>query len=360
MTKILYYPMKFGRIIIFTALAAYSFGDRIFAKSNLPEAMQDTAKQIESLWSEGLCETIMVRKKGNPLASIACNGNFGVAQRQKLLDILLKNFFTIKKESYKLRPKNGMYLYQTRYGNQTVYFKLYVRGALDLWPRNPVDGKQIAIYVQNVRASKDLVKWRTLGIPLTFGITFGRSDTHELMQQLSAYGDETWLSIPLEDDNIEIADGNLLNIADALDSERLAAYLGALGDEDQLHGVSPLYCSRFCKNVPALRALFAALRDHNKERELILLDADRHDDSSFYQTGRIMNFRTFRAYMAKNNFCPALSNFLSLKGENAARIMAVDAADETAFRCLHQFAQRQSDSIEFMRISEMSLTNPFR
>lgn len=351
-------------LLTLTLLAFVSPGiARPALQSTLPQALEETTKELEALWAEDACETIVIKKKGYPLASVACNGSYTAAQRQKFVDILLKNFFTVKRETYKLRPQNGMYLYKTTYGNDTVYFKLFVRNAFDLWPKNPVQGKQIALYVQNVRASADLVKWRTLGVPLTFGVTLGRSDSKELIQQVSSYGDEVWLAIPLEDENLDVADGNLLTISEALDSEKLAEYLSILDDDDGIAGASPLYCSRFCKNVPALRALFGAIRDKNDGKEVVLLDADHHTTSSFYETGRIMNFRTFRAQVMpdkKNNFCSTLKGFASLSGANASRVMAVDAADDEAFRCLKEVSRSGKVDLDFVKISSLSVTNPFK
>ncbi len=327
------------------------------------DALQETIQQLESLWGEGLCETVVVKKKGQPLASIACSGSYDHARRAKFLDTLFRNDFRLKSETYKLRPQNGMYLYKPVQSRRTVYFKLFVRNAQDLWPKNPVQGKQAAIYVQNVRSQADLVKWRTLGIPVTFGITFGRSDTQDLIGKLAAYGDEVWLSIPLEDDNVDIADGSLLGISDALNNEKLADYLKVLDDDEGFHGVSALYCSRFCKNVPALRALFSTLKEKNGDKDIIMLDTDVSEASSFYETGRIMNFRTFRAMVASPNkrpFCPAFRGFASLNEASAARIMAVDAGDESAFNCLKKVIRSQPADLEFVKVSQMSVTNPFR
>ena len=327
------------------------------------ESLQETIQQLESLWGEGLCETVVVKKKGQPLASIACSGSYDNARRAKFLDTLFRNNFRLKSETYKLRPQNGMYLYKTVQSGRRVYFKLFVRNAQDLWPRNPVQGKQAAIYVQNVRSQADLVRWRTLGIPVTFGITFGRSDTQDLIGKLAAYGDEVWLAIPLEDDNVDIADGNLLGISDALNNEKLADYLKVLDDDEGFHGVSALYCSRFCKNVPALRALFSTLREKNQDKDIIMLDTDVSEASSFYETGRIMNFRTFRAMVASPNkrpFCPAFKSFTALNEASATRIMAVDAGDESAFNCLKKIIRSQPADLEFVKVSQMSLTNPFR
>jgi hypothetical protein len=326
------------------------------------DAIGETVKDIEALWPEAACESVLVKKKGHPLASIACTGNFDRAQRARFLDVLFKHSFALQTETYRLRPQNGMYLYKTVHQRRAVYFKLFLRNAQDLWPRNPVIGRQIAIYVQNLRTSTDLLTWRTLGVPLTFGVTLGRSDSAELASKLTQYGDEVWLAIPLEDDNIEVADGALLSISDALDSERLAEYLKDV-DEDGIQGISPLYCSRFCKNVPALRALFTALREKNGERELTLIDADPHENSSFYETGRIMNFRTFRAYhtdVSKANFCNSLKSFAFSDKGNASRIMAVDAADTEAFQCLKEVMKKSNGAVDFVRVSQMSVTNPFR
>lgn len=331
--------------------------------TGIEEQMREASTEIEALWGEEACETVYVKKKGYPLASIACSGNYDKSRRAKMLDVLFRHNFVLEKESYKLRPKNGTYLYKTRQGRKSVYFKLYVRDANDLWPRNPVHGKQVAVYVQNLRSHKDLLRWRTLGVPLTYGVTLGRSDTAELLTKLGEYSEETWLAIPLEDDRVEIADGNLLSISDALDAEKLTEYLSVLDGSEGFDGFSPLYCSRFCKNVPALRALLTALREKNAEKETILLDTDASETSSFYQTGRIMNFRTFRAYVTnaeKGNFCSALRSFLALRHESASRILAVDAGDEAAFSCLQQFTRSAAAAPDFVRVSQMSVTNPFR
>lgn len=345
-------------IALFMTAALSSDGGASFS-----DAVQETVKELESLWGEGQCDTIVIRRKGHPLVSIACAGSYDKARRARFLDTLFRHDFRLKHESYKLRPQNGMYLYKTRHERNTVYFKLFVRNAQDLWPRNPVQGKQAAIYVQNVRSAADIVRWRTLGIPVTFGVTFGRSDTQEILSKVASYGDEVWLAIPLEDMNIDVADGSLLPIADALDAEKLGEYLKILDDDEGFHGISPLYCSRFCKNVPALRALFSALREKNQDKEIILLDTDPNEASSFYDTGRIMNFRTFRAMVSsedKRPFCPAFTAFAQLNSASAARIMAVDAGDNAAFECLKKILRSPKADLEFVKVSQMSLTNPFR
>ncbi len=330
--------------------------------TKVQQAITEAVTDLEGLWPEEACETVVVKKKGHPLATVACSGNFDRAQRAKFLDVLFKHAFVLQTESYRLRPQHGMYLYKTLFGRRVVYFKLFVRNANDLWPRNPVVGHQVALYVQNLRSMTDLVAWRTLGVPLSFGVTLGRSDTAAISEKLKEYREEVYLAIPLEDENIEIADGSLLTISDALTPEKLDEYLKDI-DEDGIQGISPLYCSRFCKNVPALRALFAAIKEKNGERELTFIDADPHAESSFYQTARIMNFRTFRAFYTspdKGNFCSALKAFLAEQKGNASRIMAVDAADTEAFTCVKNLMRREGQSADFVKISQMSVTNPFR
>ena len=94
-----------------------------------------------------------------------------------------------------------------------------------------------------------------------------------------------------------------------------------------------------------------------------MLDTDVSEASSFYETGRIMNFRTFRAMVASPNkrpFCPAFKSFTALNEASATRIMAVDAGDESAFNCLKKIIRSQPADLEFVKVSQMSLTNPFR
>lgn len=365
MKTISFLPRKTGNSMRRLLLCAVLMGLTGTAVSATPleEKMRETTTEIESLWAEDACETVVIKKKGFPLASVACAGSFDNARRAKFLDVLFRHHFVLEKETYRLKPRNGTYLYKTTQGRRTVYFKLYVRDADDLWPRNPVKGKQVAVHVQNLRSASDLVRWRTLGIPLTFGVTYGRSDTAELLEKLEEYNEEKWLAIPLEDDRVDIADGNLLTIGDALDQEKIAEYLAALEETDGIDGISPLYCSRFCKNVPALRALLGAVRSSNGERALTLVDTDGSPVSSFYETGRIMDFRTFRAYVTrpeKGNFCTVLRQFLEAPEANASRVIAVDAADEKALRCLREVTSAAAATVEFVRVSRMSLTNPFR
>lgn len=370
MTRITFYPMKtinkrhpFCFLAAAAMLAIAPVDSPLGAETaRLQEAITETVADLEALWAEEACETVIVKKKGHPLATVACSGNFDRAQRAKFLDVLFKHAFVLQTESYRLRPQHGMYLYKTLFGRRVVYFKLFVRNANDLWPRNPVVGHQVALYVQNLRSLSDLVKWRTLGVPLSFGVTLGRSDTAAISEKLKEYREEVYLAVPLEDENIEVADGSLLTISDALTPEKLDEYLKDI-DEEGVQGISPLYCSRFCKNVPALRALFAAMKEKNGERELTLIDADAHTESSFYQTARIMNFRTFRAYVTspeKGNFCQALDAFLAEQIGSASRIMAVDAADAEAFACVKNITRREAQSADFVKISQMSVTNPFR
>ncbi len=338
-------------------LSAESFAqDRI----SLADAIQQTMTEMQALWREEACEGILVKKKGYPLASIACSGNFDKKKRAQFLDVLFRHNFSLEKESYKLYPQNGTYLYKAYLGRKVVYFKLYVRDAVDLWPKTPVSGKEVALYVQNVRSVKDIVRWRTLGVPLTFGVTLGRSDTAEILQTLREYGEELWLAIPLEDASVKITDGNLLTIADALDTDRLADYLSALDDVEGFTGVSPLYCSLFCKHVPALRSLLTALREKNEGAGTLLLDTSTVEGSSFYDTGRIMDFRTYRAFLSQENTCSALRSFLSLNENNVSRIISVDAADLQAFECVAETKRSNAESLDFVRVSQMSPTSPFR
>jgi len=344
-------------------LAALIFTARVAAESkkDFLAELKKTADDIESLWKDNECESIVVRKKGHPLASIACRGSYDATHRRNVLDTILRHGFQVKKESYKLKPRHGMYLYKTSRGNRSAYFKLFVREAEELWPRNPVEGKVAAVYVQNVRSSSDLVRWRTLGIPLTYGLTYGRGDTSDLIAQVAAYGDEVWLAMPLDDGTVEVADGAMLHIEDALDAEKLSEYLAGIDGSQAIKGLSPLYCSHFCKNVPALRALFTALREKNEDATPILLDTSAKSDSSFHETSIIMNFRSLKAHRARNA-CEALSAFKNLTSANAARIFVIDAGNEEAFDCLKRDIGRAGSeaSIEFVKVSEMSASNPYR
>jgi len=349
--------------LLFHCLSVLIFATTATQATGLEEKMRKATAEIESLWADDACETVIIKKKGFPLASVACAGDFDKARRARFLDVLFRHHFVLEKETYRLKPHHGTYLYKTTQGRRTAYFKLYVRDADDLWPRNPIRGKQVAVHVQNLRSVSDLVRWRTLGIPLTFAVTYGRSDTAELLAKLAEYNEEKWLAIPLEDDLVDIADGNLLSIGDALDQEKLNEYLRSLEEADGIDGISPLYCSRFCKNVPALRALLGRAREINGERALVLVDTGTSGMSSFYETGRIMGFRTFRAYVTrpeKGNFCAVLRQFLDAPEVNASRVMAVDAGDSAAFRCLREITSGSAVPAEFVRVSRMSLTNPFR
>lgn len=359
--KITFYPPQrtvslMRPLIVYLVLACLAGANAV----SLEEKMRDVTKEIESLWSENSCETVVIKKNGYPLASVACSGSFGAELRTKFLDVLFRHRFVLEKEIYRLQPQNGTYLYKTGYADSTVYFKLYVRDAADLWPRNPVTGKQVAVHVQNLHSAGDLVRWRTLGIPLTFSVTYGRVDTREILAKLGEYNEEKWLALALEDDRVDIADGNMLSIAEALDREKLGNYLAAA--QEGVDGISPLYCSRFCRNVPALRALIGTLREMNRERPLILLDTENATASSFYETGRIMGMRTFRTdrELGENGqFCRQLSRFLNSPAGNASRIFSVDAADKDAFRCLRRVT-RAAARVQFMRVSQMSPTDSSR
>ncbi|HRP69649.1 MAG TPA: divergent polysaccharide deacetylase family protein [Turneriella sp.] len=351
-------------LLVFVALTLSPQNAKMPYQSTLPEALANTTPALEEIWGEDSCETVIVKKKGYPFVSIACRGNYTKAMRTRFVDTLLKNFFTIKRETYKLKPQNGLYLYKTQYGNEIVYIKLFVREAFDLWPKTPVDGKQIALYIQNVRESRDLVKWRTLGVPLTFGVTVGRGNSRDLIGQISSYGDEVWLAVPLEDETIDVADGRLLTITEALDESKIGEYFNELALETSVTGISPLYCSRFCNNIPALRALFGAVQALNESQKLVVLDTMPTPNASpFYQTARIMNFRAFRAHpflSGEPQACTHLQNFAAEGGENATRIIAIDAGDENAYNCLSRIAQTNTRTVDFVKISALSLTNRFR
>jgi hypothetical protein len=65
----------------------------VLKKLPVQEAIGETVTDLEGLWAEDACETVVVKKKGHPLATVACSGNFDRAQRAKFLDVLFKHAF---------------------------------------------------------------------------------------------------------------------------------------------------------------------------------------------------------------------------------------------------------------------------
>lgn len=318
------------------------------------------ALEIEELWPEKQCAHEISFYSGYRMLSIACTGDFTVYSRRKILDLFFKNRLVMKKESHRLDKKSGLYLYklQTQSG-RTSFVKLYVRDARILWPIHERSLPQVAMYVQNINSSEQLVEWQTLGYELTYGVTPGRKDTIALIDQVNRYGQEAWIRLAMESaeepQEGKFLESRMLTINEGRNVSELGLYLDSVIPEGGIvTGVSSYEGSTFLNDVISLRNLFSQLRRRGIH---YFLDTQEASMSGGYDTARIMSLNAFRVDYHlpedKKEMLEIWKAAMLKARESGAVIIVVDALNYKALEFLKEYAPTVEKIFEFSFISEL-------
>ncbi len=250
---------------------------------------------LTELWPDKSCASFVTRHSGYPLVSLACRVGYSKNDRAQFLDAIFKRGFILKKESYKLSPDYGFYLYKTEYPIQSgryVFFKLFFRDAKYLWPKTPFIIGRLAIYVQDVYRLKDVIRWQTLGIPLSYGVITHRKQSKEIAEKVREYNQELWMSLSLEPYRTTPLVGKMLTLKDGLDDDKRKTYLDEAFDQlGQVIGVSNRMGSRFTANVYAMRKLLSDLQERGIKA---YLDTRTNKKSVAYETAQVMSMQAYR------------------------------------------------------------------
>ncbi len=323
--------------------------------------LQTVADNLLQVWPEKACAYHISQDTGYPLVSIACRGNFSATERRNFLDILYKNGYLLKNETYKLRDSSGTYLYKTSNGTiseDPIFFKVYVREATALYPQMPVTVPQIAIVVNELATEKELADWQSLGVPLTYSLAPFRNETAELRNRINEYGQEAWVTLRLEPLRSKPSDGKVLTLAEALNADEIENFANELNKSlgGEVKGFTYLLGSAFVKNIYALRALMSKLR----EAQITLFLEPGHERNAI-ETARIMSFHSFQNNAHFSGKAQQLqqqwSRILQIAAKNGYAIITVNANDQSAQIFLRNTirADRKngSKSIRFLRMSEL-------
>ena len=290
---------KKTRILASAILLFFMMGFAILmAEDNQPVSvpLSTVAEELAALWPEKGCAHYVTRYSGEPLISLACKGDYTSRERQQFLDDIFKKGFILKEQTEKLSPRSGFYLYKTEYplgSGKLVFIKLYFRDAVFLWPKTPFNDGSVAVFVEDVYRLKDLVKWQSLGVPLSYGVVPHKRETREVSEKIRTYKQaELWMSLSLEPVKMSPLRGKILRVGDAMDPEKLKTFLDeSFAEVGEVKGVNNRMGSLFTKNVYAMRRLVAAL----KEREVdYFLDTQTTRSSVAYETAQIMSMHAFK------------------------------------------------------------------
>ncbi|MDH5718080.1 MAG: divergent polysaccharide deacetylase family protein [Spirochaetia bacterium] len=334
--------------------------------NNIPDDIKNDlninniAEEISKLWSDKNCANHITRDFGYIIASLACEGGYAKAERNNFLDLLFSKGFVLKKESYELEKRQGIYLYKMEYpsnSGQFVYFKLYFRNADFLWPRTPLERKIIALYVQDLYQHDDLIMWQTLGVPISYGVLPFRAETSFISDKVREYEQELWMALSLEPLVITPEKGEFLLVKEAHDLEKINTYLDeALQQTGKIKGISNRMGSRFMTETYLVRHLFSQM----KEKEInYFLDTWTNQDSVGYETAAIMQLKSYRRdiildhKISSQNLIKHWEWFEKRFSEKESGIIVVHAANKAAFEFIKEKINKLSETVDFVWVSKL-------
>ena len=315
------------------------------------------AQKMEKLFPYKNCATFVTRKSGYPLVSMACRRGYSAEDRDKFLDFLFKSGFVFKKESYRLKEGSGLYLYETenpKSSGNIIYIKLFFRDARYLWPRTPRKLGHLAIFVTDLYSTKDLIKWQSLGIPLTYGVLPFRKNSKLVAQKVRDYHQKLWLPLSLEPKAMRPTLGRVLTIKDSFDEEKLAQFVNdALESLGEFEGICTRLGSTFTTSVLAMRSVLAPFKAKGVKYFLDNLSSRK---SVAYETAQILSFETYkRDTILDHKWSKMKAHWkktIARIKKNGFAITVVHAANNSTFR----FLQKQLKSKIVQRIEMKYLT----
>lgn len=329
------------------------------SSANNAVTLSQIGEDLSGIWPDQ-CAFVVIRHNGFPLISIACKGSYRAEDRDKFLHSIFKAGFILREETYKLSPNQGLYLYKTEYpvgSDNLVFIKLYFRDATFLWPKTPFYKGHLAIFVQDIYRVKDLLKWQSLGIPLSYGVLPRKRGSRMVVQNLKKYSQgEFWFSLSLEPNEADSLKGKFLSTGDALRKDKLKKYLDEFFTEmGTVPRVSTRMGSRFTANVFAMRALLTAL----KERKVThFLDTVSIRASVGHRTAQIMSFNAYRNsrtldhISSLKNLRKMWSDAVSILNQKGFAIVLVHASSWRSFEFIKDVS-RKSKKIKFVTVSQI-------
>ncbi|RME88189.1 MAG: divergent polysaccharide deacetylase family protein [Candidatus Hydrogenedentota bacterium] len=320
------------------------------------------AEELTNLWPNKNCGAYVTRHSGYPMISLACSGDFRTKERNQFLDALFKKGFVLVRQEYKLDYRNGTYLFKTKDSameDRIVFFKLFFRNARYLWPDNPKGKKMIAIVVNDVAKVKDVIRWESLGIPLSYVVMPFYPQTKATYEKLKEYNREVWLGLPLEPLKLSPYMIKVLLVRDALDDDKLSSWLDeAFAEVDSPYGVSTRMGSVFTKNVYAMRKLLSQLKGRRVQH---FLDMKGSAQSVAAQTAAIMGFDAWERDLILDHkkgakyFRKMWSKLVELAYQKGYAIGVVHAENKTSFLTLRHILQNiKEKNIRFVRVEDIN------
>lgn len=304
--------------------------------------------EVIKMWSAEQCATRLGSKRGQPQLVIACSGNYTRKDRDRFLDTMFRKGFTFQNEEFQFGRNNGTYAYTFTFkdstgSTSTAYFRLFFRNASFLW-KNPYIKPRVAIYLDGIADVNTLLRWQTLGIPLTYGLDPFRKDTGEIAHKIRNYGQELWLSLSLDPMEMTSDLGKILYLEDAIQLGLIKPYVQkALEKTGKVKGFSDRSGDPFLTNVMAVRTLFSTLKANEAH---YVLDTQKVDESTAYMTAVIMAMKPYRAAVTIGDNCDSAEKLWSqmatpLKKDGAA-IAVLNAENTECFKFLKKKVQNTS------------------
>ncbi|MES0491459.1 MAG: divergent polysaccharide deacetylase family protein [Leptospirales bacterium] len=353
---------KFIKPVIVVALLALIIApSRNFLQANGGVLQKKGAERIselvQGLWSDKKCAENISKYTEYTVVSIACVGDYTAMTRKRVLDIFFKSGLTLIKESYQVEKKSGLYLYKLEdktdpYNYQ--FYKIYVRNARILWPVHERLQPQIGIFVQNLSGISSLLRWQTLGVPVSYGVLPQKGDSTELFKKIIEYGQELWITLILESEDGLENDYRTITVDDAKDPDKLSLYFdNAIPKNVSITGVSSYHGSLFMKDIFSLRNLFSQLRKRGIHH---FLDT-QSGDSGGYDTARIMSMKSFRTNVyiqgTKSEMEETWDRAIRMAKTGGTVIVLAEGDNEEALAFLKTMVEKHNSMYEFSFVSEL-------
>jgi len=352
--------IKFTKSILIVALfALFVLPSRQFLQADggvlQKKGAERVSELVQGLWPDEKCAEHISKYTEYTVVSIACD--YTAMTRKRVFDIFFKSGLTLIKEVYQVEKNSGLYLYKLEdktdpYNYQ--FYKIYVRNARILWPVHERLQPQIGIFVQNLTTVSSLLKWQTLGVPVSYGVLPQKGDSTELFQKIIDYGQELWITLALESEDGLENDYRTITVDDSKNPEKLSLYFDDVIPSDiPVTGVSSYHGSLFMKDIFSLRNLFSQLR---KRGIHYFLDTQK-GDSGGYDTARVMSMKSFRTNIlmkgTKSEMEETWNKAMHIAKTGGTVIVLVEGDNEEALKYLKMMVEKQKSVYEFSFVSEL-------
>lgn len=289
--------------------------------------------ELESIWPPNSCGTYSTFEKGIPVYSIACSGDYTEKERKEFLNVLFREGFKLRNESYKHGDRSGYYLYrvETATGRgDFAFFKLYLRNAQWLYPNLPGDGARVLLYVREPKDIETVMAWHSLGVPIVFGLNILDERAPILAKKITEYDQSYFISFPLEPRHARTDDGPYIEISDSLNDSDLGNKIDSqLSKFTNIRGFSYTLGKEFTQNVFAMRTLLNHVRGQGLK---FYFDPDASGVA--YETSRIMSFQSYKATKVirkrQKNYKSLWRRAVTASKKTGYSLVIVDANAESA------------------------------